>query len=152
MQRALKDVCVAGALAFTGGHTGAAPTHQFNCTSNHTPLGLRTPTTQSCLPLPSTHLQTFKHAPSSSTFVWKIPCYPQGLLHSLLLHEVFLACPPPPVQFSVLPQALVLPADTDLIIAQYSQQLSQPENKFLKGSDGLTSLSIPRLSIVSGTQ
>lgn len=133
MQRALKDVCVAGALAFTGGRTGAAPTHQFNCTSNHTPLGLRTPATQNCLPLPSTHLQTFKHAPSSSTFVWKIPCYPQGLLHNLLLHEVFLACPPPPVQFSVLPQALVLPADTDLIIAQYSPAVVSARKQIPQG-------------------
>lgn len=47
---------------------------------------------------------------------------------------------------ALLPQALVLPADTDLITAQDSQQLSQPENKFLKGSDGLISLSNPRPS------
>lgn len=53
----------------------------------------------------------------------------KALLHSLLLHKVFLAPTPPLAQFSILPWASVLPANIDLFTTQGSQQLSQ--DKFL---------------------
>ena len=133
MQIALKDACRAGAVAFTGGRAGAAHTHQFSLLSNRTPLILRTLATQSCVPLARTHPQAFTHLLSLPPLPGRFLIILKALLHSLLLHTVFLARSPPPAQCSVLLQALVLPTDTNLLVAQGSPALVSTRKQVPQG-------------------
>lgn len=126
-----------------------------------------------CLPPPrppTTHLQVFPRASSSSTFAWRIPRSPQYPARQSVPPGSPPCTRPPPAQPSVLPPALVLPSDrTDhtpgpasslcntvptlvsrqqfLLVSPFPTGKQAPQD-----SDRLPPLSTPKRSMAMGAQ